>query len=96
MIILILIHKNLNRKSSTLIKFSGVFDKISVLRKAINLGADSDTQAAIAGSIAEAFYGGVPDELWIPAKQKLDSELLEFIEYFHKIYILPKQQISTK
>ena len=27
------------------------------IRKAISLGADSDTQAAIAGSIAEAYYG---------------------------------------
>ena len=31
------------------------------VRKAISLGGDSDTMAAIAGGIAEAFYGGVPD-----------------------------------
>ena len=33
-----------------------------VIRNAISLGGDSDTLAAIAGSIAEAYYG-VPDEL---------------------------------
>lgn len=33
------------------------------VRNAVWLGGDSDTQAAIAGSIAEAFYGGVPQEL---------------------------------
>lgn len=30
------------------------------VRKAVSLGGDADTQAAIAGGIAEAFYGGVP------------------------------------
>jgi ADP-ribosylglycohydrolase len=33
------------------------------VRKAISLGGDSDTQACIAGAIAEAFYGGVPVEI---------------------------------
>lgn len=30
------------------------------VRKAVSLGGDADTQAAIAGAIAEPFYGGVP------------------------------------
>ena len=33
---------------------------IDSIRLAVSLGGDTDTQAAIAGSIAEAFYGGVP------------------------------------
>lgn len=33
------------------------------IRTAVSLGGDSDTIAAIAGSIAEAFYGGIPDEI---------------------------------
>jgi ADP-ribosylglycohydrolase len=60
------------------------------IRKAINLGADSDTQAAIAGSIAEAFYRGVPDELWIPCKEKLAPDLLEVTEKFYQEFVLPK------
>ncbi len=38
-------------------------DYENCIRLAISLGGDGDTLAAIAGSIAEAFYGGVPDEL---------------------------------
>ena len=60
------------------------------IRKAINLGADADTQAAIAGSIAEAFYEGVPDELWIPCKAKLAPDLLEVTEKFYQEFVLPK------
>lgn len=33
------------------------------IRTAVSLGGDSDTIAAIAGSIAEAFYGGIPDDI---------------------------------
>lgn len=33
------------------------------IRNAISLGGDADTQAAIAGAIAEAFYGGVDKKL---------------------------------
>jgi type I restriction enzyme M protein len=33
------------------------------IRSAIGLGGDSDTIAAITGSIAEAYYG-VPEDIW--------------------------------
>ena len=33
------------------------------LRNAVSLGGDSDTMACIAGGIAEAFYGGVPEKI---------------------------------
>lgn len=45
------------------------------VRNAVWLGGDSDTQAAIAGSIAEAFYGGVPQELREAALARLDDRL---------------------
>lgn len=38
----------------------------NTIRLAVSLGGDSDTQACIAGGIAEAFYG-VPDELVVEA-----------------------------
>lgn len=47
------------------------------LRKAIWLRGDADTQAAIAGSIAEAFYGGVPYEIAEAALRFLDDELYQ-------------------
>ena len=33
------------------------------IRNAISLGGDADTMASIAGAVAEAFYGGVPEPL---------------------------------
>ena len=33
------------------------------IRKAVSIGGDSDTLACITGGIAEAFYGGVPDDM---------------------------------
>lgn len=50
------------------------------IRNAISLGADTDTQAAIAGSIAEAFYGGVPGELADVALGLLTPDLREIID----------------
>jgi type I restriction enzyme M protein len=44
------------------------------IRTTISLGGDSDTLAAIAGSIAEAFYG-VPDDLAQTALRYLDDRL---------------------
>lgn len=33
------------------------------IRKAVSIGGDSDTLACITGGIAEAYYGGVPEEI---------------------------------
>ena len=49
------------------------------IRNAISIGGDSDTLAAITGSIAEAYYG-VPDELVEKALTYLDDELLGIYE----------------
>ena len=54
------------------------------IRLAVSLGGDADTMACIAGSIAEPFYGGVPEMLWHPTKQRLDSQLLETVERFQQ------------
>ena len=48
------------------------------LRTAVSLGGDSDTLAAITGSIAEAFYG-VPEELKQECRQRLTPELAEIL-----------------
>ena len=44
------------------------------LRTAVSLGGDSDTLAAITGSIAEAFYG-VPENLKAECRRRLTPEL---------------------
>lgn len=58
------------------------------IRKAIYIGGDSDTLACINGAIAEAFYGGVPDEINKMVFKKLDALLtkvaIEFSDKFIK------------
>ena len=54
-----------------------------VVRTAVSLGGDTDTIAAMAGSIAEAFYG-VPDELKEKAREILSPELVRLVEDFEE------------
>ena len=49
------------------------------LRTAVSLGGDSDTLAAITGSIAEAFYG-VPENLKQECRKRLTPELAEILQ----------------
>lgn len=54
------------------------------IRNAISLGGDSDTLAAITGSIAEAAYG-VPDEMKEKALSFLNKPLTEVYERWTKL-----------
>ena len=45
-------------------------------------GGDADTQAAIAGSIAEAFYG-FPTRFTVDVDRRLDRELLKIVNKFN-------------
>ena len=51
------------------------------IRNAISIGGDSDTIAAITGSVAEAFYG-VDEDVKEAALSYLDSYLLDIAEAF--------------
>lgn len=53
-----------------------------VVRTAVSLGGDSDTIGAIAGSIAEAFYG-VPDRLINECEKRLPDDILEIVHKYH-------------
>ncbi|MCL7931060.1 ADP-ribosylglycohydrolase family protein [Halomonas llamarensis] len=55
------------------------------LRNAVSLGGDSDTQACIAGGIAEAFYG-VPDTLYTEVKHRLTPGLWAITDAFCQRY----------
>lgn len=59
-----------------------------IVRKAVSLGGDSDTQACIAGGIAEAYYG-IPDEISSKICKYIhpDSKMYEVIKEFYKEYI---------
>lgn len=58
---------------------------VDAIRNAISLGGDADTIAAIAGSVAGAYYG-VPDKICMQALQHLDPFLREaFLDAEHKL-----------
>ena len=52
-----------------------------VIRSCISIGSDSDTIAAIAGGIAEAYYG-IPKEYEKQARRFLDTRLLKIVDEF--------------
>ncbi len=52
-----------------------------VIRTAVSLGGDCDTLTAIAGSIAEGFYG-VPEELAAECRRRLPEDLLAILDAF--------------
>ena len=54
-----------------------------VIRTAVSLGGDCDTLAAIAGSMAEGFYG-VTEELVKECLRRLPDDLREIVERFQK------------
>ena len=49
------------------------------MRNCISIGGDSDTIAAIAGGIAEAYYG-LPEKLWEQAKVYMPEYLLRIVD----------------
>ena len=54
----------------------------SAVRLAVSLGGDADTQACIAGAIAEAYYEGVPPVIAEPAWAVLPREFREILVDF--------------
>lgn len=69
-----------------IIAFLASVDFEFAVRNAVSLGGDSDTQACIAGSIAEPFYGGVPEPIAERALTFLDEELRETYFQFVQRY----------
>ena len=57
------------------------------IRKAISLGGDSDTQACIAGGIAQAYYKEVPDLIREEVNRRLTKEMRSVIEAFEDRYM---------
>ena len=60
-------------------------DFTDVIRNAVSIGGDSDTIAAIAGGIAEAYYG-IPKKIRYIATAFLPMELAEILNEFEEKY----------
>ena len=67
----------------SIIAFLDAEDFESTIRNAIWLGGDADTQAAIAGSIAEAFYG-IQEDLIIECRKRLHRDVIEILDKFYE------------
>ena len=62
------------------------------IRNSISLGGDADTQACITGSLAEAFYKDIPDEIASFVKWRIEDDLLTVMAQFNSITkLLPVQ-----
>ena len=78
-----------------LIAFLSGNDYEDVIRKAIYLGGDADTEAAIAGGIAAAYYG-VPEALIEQALIYIPSDMLEVINRVDSTSWKPSKLIPPK
>ena len=66
----------------SIIAFLESRDFEDAVRKAISLGGDSDTMAAIAGGIAEGYYGEVPVKIRWGVRRRLAEDLLAVVDEF--------------
>lgn len=71
-----------------LIAFLESNDYESAIRGAISLGGDADTQACIAGGIAEAYYGEIPDLIRQFCSMKIDFSIKSAVRDFCAAYKL--------
>jgi ADP-ribosylglycohydrolase len=56
----------------------------AAVRNAVSLGGDADTQACIAGAVAEAYYGGVPGEIWAEVEKRLPPDMVKVVRRFER------------
>ena len=65
-----------------LIAFLDSSDFEHAVRLAISLGGDSDTQGAIAGAVAHAYYGPLETVIGEVVRQRLPNEFIEILDEF--------------
>ena len=63
-------------------------DYESAIRNAISLGGDADTQACIAGGIAEAYYKEIPDHIRRFCDGRIDVSIKSVVKEFNQKYML--------
>ena len=71
-----------------LIAFLESTDYESAIRNAISLGGDADTQACIAGGIAEAYYKEIPEHIKHFCDGRIDSSIKTVVKEFAKQYCI--------
>ena len=69
-----------------MIAFLESHDFEDAIRKAVSLGGDSDTIAAITGGIAQAFYREIPEYIVQKVKALLPDKMMGVVEAFGEAY----------
>ena len=62
-------------------------DWLEGVRLAVSLGGDADTQACMAGVLAQARFGNVPSEIELAKRRMLPEHLLEVVEDFENKFM---------
>ena len=68
-----------------IIAFLESTDFEDAIRNSISLGGDADTQACITGSLAEAHYKTIPDEIASFVKWRIEDDILAVLDQFNSI-----------
>ncbi len=68
----------------SIIAFLDSTDFEDAIRNAVSLGGDADTMAAISGSIAEPYYGGVPQHIQKEVMARLPQEMITIVNNFYE------------
>ena len=71
----------------SIIAFLDSTDYESAIRLAVSLGGDADTMGSITGSIAEAFYGGVPEHIKKEVLKRLPNEFIDVMSRFYQKFV---------
>ena len=66
----------------SIVAFLDSSDTVDAIRLAVSLGGDADTQACIAGAIAETHYGGISPRVARFVLRRLDDMLLDVLVRF--------------
>lgn len=73
-----------------IIAFLESTDYESAVRNAVSLGGDADTQACIAGGIAEAYYKEIPDSISRFCEGRIDFSIRDAVKSFNEKYLVHK------
>ena len=74
----------------SLIAFLEADDYEGAVRNAVSLGGDADTMACIAGGVAEAFFGGIPEHIAQHVRELLDDGQLDTLSRFRARFGWPR------
>ena len=77
----------------SIIAFLESTDFESAVRLAVSLGGDADTMGAIAGGIAEAYYGSIPEHIKKEVIKRLPNEFTEVMNRFYNKFVSKKNNV---